>query len=54
MKKICLLAFLILAAAAAFALPCTDAWSECVGTNGYPDEGCDAGWERCMDVLYGP
>jgi len=33
--------------------PCTDAWAACSEVNGYGDEGCDAGWDTCIEALYG-
>jgi hypothetical protein len=53
MKKVFFIAVLAIAATTAFALSCTVAWNACVTTNGYPDEGCDAGWDACMEALYG-
>ena len=56
MKKVYLVLFLLFVTGLAFSMqsatPCTDAWEACVGVNGYPDAGCDAGWDACMEALY--
>ena len=52
MKKLAMAVLFALTVTAVVAGPCTTAWRACIDVNGYPDAGCDAGWDACMAALY--